>query len=166
MTSYTNTSQLSHRWWLVPYYWAGTKAYDLVAGRKNLESSYFLTKTQALREFPMLKSESLCGAVVYFDGQQNDSRMNVALALTASYYGADVANHVEVTCLLKDDQNRLNGATVCDTLTGKTWTVKAKGIVNATGPFTDNIRKMDEPQCQNIIAPSSGTHIVLPHYYR
>jgi glycerol-3-phosphate dehydrogenase len=57
-----------YKWWQVPYYWLGTKAYDLVAGRRGLESSYFLTKSQALREFPMLKSESLCGAVVYFDG--------------------------------------------------------------------------------------------------
>jgi glycerol-3-phosphate dehydrogenase len=98
--------------------------------------------------------------------------MNVALALTASYCGADVINHVEVTSLKKREgdkespQQQLCGAVVRDMITGETWDIKAKGIINATGPFTDGIRKMDEPDCQNIIAPSSGTHIVLPHYYR
>lgn len=92
--------------------------------------------------------------------------MNVALALTAAYYGADVVNHVEVNLLKKRDGKILSGAAVRDTLTGETWEIKAKGIINATGPFTDGIRKMDDPDCQNIIAPSSGTHIVLPHYYR
>lgn len=67
------TSQLPimcpiYKWYLLPYYWAGTKAYDLVAGSRGLESSYLLTKTKALKEFPMLKSDGLVGAVVYYDG--------------------------------------------------------------------------------------------------
>ncbi|KAI3661792.1 hypothetical protein MP638_003800 [Amoeboaphelidium occidentale] len=163
-----------YKWWQLPYYYAGVKAYDLVAGSRNLESSYFLTKTRALKEFPMLKSENLKGAVVYYDGQQNDSRMNIVLALTAIFYGADVANHVEVTKLLRkkrehkrdgDSEEVLCGASVVDTLTGKTWEIKAKGVINATGPFCDSIRKMDDPSCQEILSPSSGVHIVLPHYY-
>lgn len=65
--------------------------------------------------------------------------MNVVLGLTAAYYGAALANHVEVLSLLKSDREgkqKLSGAVVRDTLTGKEWTIKAKGIVNATGPFT------------------------------
>jgi len=116
----------------------------------------------------MLKTDNLVGAMVYYDGQQNDSRMNVVLALTAAYYGAALANHVEVLKLEKkksDDKEVLCSATVRDNLTGKEWKIRAKGIVNATGPFTDFIRKMDDPGCKEIIAPSAGTHIVLPNYY-
>lgn len=91
--------------------------------------------------------------------------MNVVLALTAAYYGAHMANYVEVGALLKSADGKVNGARVKDEMTGEEFEIKAKGVINATGPFCDAIRKMDEPGCKNIIAPSSGTHIVLPHYF-
>ncbi len=56
----------------------------------------------------MLRSDSLVGAMVYYDGAHNDARTNIALALTAASYGATVANHVEVVNLMtkkvKDEQ--------------------------------------------------------------
>ncbi len=58
------------RWWQVPYYWAGIKAYDIVAGKQTLKSSYYLRKSKALEEFPMLKSNKLCGTIVYYDGEE------------------------------------------------------------------------------------------------
>ncbi|KAG0048175.1 mitochondrial glycerol-3-phosphate dehydrogenase [Gryganskiella cystojenkinii] len=154
-----------YKWWQVPYYWAGSKAYDLLAGHQGMESSYFLTKGKALEAFPMLKNDKLVGAVVYYDGQHNDSRMNVALGLTAVQYGAVIANHVEVVELHKDENKRLCGARVRDTMTGKEFSVKAKGVINATGPFTDGIRQLDDPKIQTIVAPSAGVHIILPNYY-
>lgn len=60
----------------------------------------------------------------------------------------------------------LRGAKVVDRLTGDEWEVQAKCIINATGPFTDSIRKMDDPEIPEICSPSSGTHVVLPGYYR
>ncbi|KAI8087016.1 FAD dependent oxidoreductase-domain-containing protein [Gilbertella persicaria] len=154
-----------YKWWQIPYYWVGCKMYDLFAGREALESSYFLTRSKALEAFPMLKNDELVGALVYYDGQHNDARMNVALAMTAACYGATVANHCEVTQLTKDEQGIINGAHVKDTLTGEEWTVKAKGVINATGPFTDGLRKMDDAQTMEIVAPSAGVHIILPNYY-
>ena len=56
------------RWWLLPYYYAGIKCYDLVSGRQLLKSSYVLSKSKALELFPMLKAEKLVGALVYYDG--------------------------------------------------------------------------------------------------
>ncbi|CAI6338665.1 unnamed protein product [Periconia digitata] len=158
-------------WWKAPYFWAGTKFYDFLAGAENIESSYFLTKSKALDAFPMLKKEGLWGALVYYDGAHNDARMNVSLAMTAALYGATVVSHMEVTGLEKDASGRLNGARVKDCipeLNGKKaeeFTIKAKGIINATGPFTDSIRKMDDPQTQEIVAPSSGVHVILPGYF-
>jgi len=98
-------------------------------------------------------------------GQHNDARMNVAIALTAICNGAVIANHVEVLNLLKDESGIVNGARVRDNLTGEEWNVKAKGVINATGAFTDSIRSMDDPSNSNIVEPSSGTHVVLPNYY-
>ncbi|XP_067007587.2 glycerol-3-phosphate dehydrogenase, mitochondrial [Anabrus simplex] len=158
-----------YTWWQIPYYWFGIKMYDLVAGSKTVKSSYYLSKENALELFPMLRGDKLCGAIVYYDGQQNDARMNLSIALTATRHGATVANHVTCTALHKHlDKNgneRLCGAHLRDELTGQEWDVKAKCIINAAGPFTDSVRKMDDPFVKEICCPSSGVHIVLPGYY-
>ncbi|KAI9370947.1 FAD dependent oxidoreductase-domain-containing protein [Aspergillus egyptiacus] len=158
-------------WWQIPYFWAGTKAYDYLAGSEGIESSYFLPKSKAIEAFPMLRKDNLLGAMVYYDGAHNDSRMNVSLAMTAALYGGTVVNHMEVTGLTKDASGKLNGAKLKDCIPerdneeAEEFTIRAKGIINATGPFTDSIRKMDEPGIKEIVAPSSGTHVILPGYY-
>ena len=114
----------------------------------------------------------------YYLGQHDDARMNVALALTAAKQGATVTNHVEVISLLKEEQTRsteeggtetkqvLCGARMRDKMTGKEWETRARVVVNATGPFTDHVRVMDDPNVEKICQPSAGVHIVLPSYYR
>lgn len=97
--------------------------------------------------------------------------MNVSLGMTAALYGATVVNHIEVTGLEKDASGRLCGARVKDLVpefdgkSAEEFTIKAKGIINATGPFTDGIRKMDDQSVPEIVAPSSGVHVILPGYY-
>ncbi|KZT65822.1 DAO-domain-containing protein [Daedalea quercina L-15889] len=155
-----------YKYWQVPYYWVGCKMYDILAGKENMESSYLMSKGKALETFPMLKQDGLVGALVYYDGQHNDSRMNIALVMTAVQQGAIVANHVEVTSLDKDaPSGKLHGARVKDRLTGQEWNVRAKGIINATGPFADALLTMDNPDHKPIVQPSSGIHITLPNYY-
>ena len=159
------------KWWKAPYYWAGTKCYDFLAGSEGIESSYFLTRSKALDAFPMLKKDNLVGALVYYDGAHNDSRMNVSLAMTAALYGSTVVNHIEVTGLEKDANGKLCGARVRDLVQDKNgkkpdeFVIRAKGIINATGPFTDGIRKFDDETVKDIVAPSSGVHVILPGYY-
>uniref|UniRef100_A0A914X3R6 Glycerol-3-phosphate dehydrogenase n=1 Tax=Plectus sambesii TaxID=2011161 RepID=A0A914X3R6_9BILA len=154
-----------YKWWQIPYYWFGIKAYDFVSGKRVLKSSFYIDKAKALERFPMLKKESLCGALIYYDGQHNDARMNLAIILTAIRKGAHCANHVKVERLLKNEQGQVNGAHVRDQLTGFEWDIKAKCVVNATGAFTDTIRKMADPETENICVPSVGVHVVLPGYY-
>jgi glycerol-3-phosphate dehydrogenase len=117
---------MTSRYWQVPYYWVGCKMYDLLAGKENMEQSYLMSKSRALEAFPMLKSDGLVGALVYYDGQHNDSRMNVALTMTAVKHGATVANYTEVIDLHKDTTGKIVGARVKDNLTGEEWDVKAK----------------------------------------
>lgn len=63
------------RWWQVPYFWAGIKAYDLVSGDECLKPSYYLSKQRALELFPMLKRDKLKGAIVYYDGNSHSSTL-------------------------------------------------------------------------------------------
>lgn len=154
-----------YKWWQVPYFWMGTKFYDLLAWGENLEPSYFMSRRHTIAKFPMIQSENLKGALVYYDGQHNDARMNVELMTTAACHGAAIANRVEVMAITKDEQSQINGARVMDKLTGEQWNVRAKCVVNATGPYTDSLRKMDDPNACSIVAPSTGVHVVLPGYY-
>lgn len=154
-----------YTWWQVPYYWTGCKCYDLFAGRKSLSHSYFLSATQAIQQFPTIDHTGLKAAIVFYDGMHNDARMNVGLATTAIENDAVIANYVEVLKLTKDAKGQINGAIVKDTLSGDTWEVKAKGVVNATGPYCDRLRQMDQGFNENIVAPSSGLHVILPSYF-
>jgi glycerol-3-phosphate dehydrogenase len=147
----------------IPYYYIGVKVYDMFAGADGLlQPSYFIGQREASERFPMLKKNDLKGGMVYYDGQHNDSRMCLGIALTSASQGATTANHVEVMELIKDSETgRVTGAKVRDRLTNESWDVHAKVVVNATGPFSDSIRRMYDNSTQEIIQPSSGVHVVL-----
>lgn len=110
-------------WFEAVYYWIGLKMYDLVAGSRLLHLSRYYSAQESLELFPTLakkgKDRSLRGTVVYYDGQMNDSRLNVALACTAALAGAAVLNHAEVISFLKDEANeRIIGARIRDNISG------------------------------------------------
>lgn len=160
-----------YKWWEVPYYWAGMKAYDLLAGTRSLDWSHYVTPTAAREQFPTLCNhrkadhESLKGVIVYSDGQFNDSRLAVTLACSAALAGATVVNHASATRLLKNDDGKVVGATITDEITGRKMDVYSKAVVNAAGPFCDQVRHLEDPNAPTMILPSSGVHITLPDYY-
>ncbi|XP_051120035.1 glycerol-3-phosphate dehydrogenase SDP6, mitochondrial-like isoform X3 [Andrographis paniculata] len=157
-------------WFEVVYYWIGLKMYDLVAGRRLLHLSRYYSVQESVELFPTLakkgKDRNLKGTVIYYDGQMNDSRLNVSLACTAALAGAAVLNHAEVISFLKDESTgRITGARIRNNLTGKEFDAYAKVVVNAAGPFCDSVRRMANKEAKQMISPSSGVHIILPDYY-
>ncbi|SCU85195.1 LAME_0D00474g1_1 [Lachancea meyersii CBS 8951] len=181
-----------YNYWQVPYFYMGCKMYDLFAGSQNLKSSYMMSAKRASEVAPMLDASVLKAGLVYHDGSFNDSRMNTALAVTAIERGATVLNYVEITKLVKNKETgRVEGAMARDRETGKEFSIKAKVVVNATGPFSDRILQMDNSkdglprndltQYANeghdsigsrvavsnprMVVPSAGVHIVLPAFY-
>ncbi|CAL5218513.1 g200 [Coccomyxa viridis] len=159
-----------YKWWEIPYYWAGLKAYDLVAGTQGLTLSRFTSAGEAQRQFPTLAErrpnrDTLKGAIVYYDGQFDDARLNVSLACTAALAGAAIMNYAEVTELLKDEDGQIVGARVRDVLRKRLQDVYARQVINATGPFSDSIRQMSDPGATKMIMASAGVHVTLPDYY-
>eukprot|EP01080_Neovahlkampfia_damariscottae_P004646 gene4646-8219_t len=144
----------------VPYYYVGSKLYDLFAGSKGLTSSYFISKRKILEEMPLIQP-NLLGGMVYYDGQHNDSRMNVSLAITSAVLGASIVNHTEVTEISKNEEGKVNGVKVKDKISGEEYSIKSKVVINATGPFSDSIRKMDDETVENVISPSTGVHLIF-----
>ncbi|KAG1659686.1 hypothetical protein FOA52_004325 [Chlamydomonas sp. UWO 241] len=159
-----------YQWWEVPYYWAGLKAYDAIAGTGNLVMSKFINRTESLTMLPTLAKKGpnnagLKGGILYFDGQFDDARMCVALATTAAASGGMVANHMECSRLLKNPEGLVVGAVVRDTLSNETFEVHAKVVLNATGPFLDGVRKMSDAGAATRVTGAVGTHITLPAFY-
>ena len=96
-----------YSWWEIPYYWAGMKMYDALSFTRRLGSSRYASAKESAIQFPVIRTQGLKGSIVYFDGQMDDSRMNVSLAMTAAANGATVANHVEVVDLIHEKVERI-----------------------------------------------------------
>lgn len=152
----------NYAWWEIPYYGIGLKLYDLLAGRYGFRSSRWLSSAEAKQRLPNLKDEALRGGISYSDGQFDDARLLVSLAQTAVEQGATLINYCTCTQLLKDSSGQVEGVRISDLESGRECSLRAKAVVNATGCFTDQVLRMDEPKKAPIIAPSQGIHLVLP----
>jgi glycerol-3-phosphate dehydrogenase len=150
-----------YSWWEGPFYGIGMKIYDRLAGKLGLNRSAILSREETLRRIPTLEPRGLQRGVEYYDGQFDDARLAVNLAQTIFDLGGTAVNYMPVAALIKEN-DLVAGAVVRDLESGKEHHVRAKVVVNATGVFTDSIRKMDEPEARAIVAVSQGSHVVLP----
>ncbi|MCH2136714.1 MAG: glycerol-3-phosphate dehydrogenase/oxidase [Phycisphaerales bacterium] len=150
-----------YKWWEGPFYGIGLKLYDLLAGRLNLAPSRILGHDKTLEAIPNLEPSGLDGGVEYHDGQFDDARMCVTLMRTAQDHGAAVLNHATVTGLTHDADGHVCGLTFRDEETGQEVQVSASAVVNATGVFSNDIRRMDDDAVESIVEPSRGVHLVL-----
>ena len=133
----------------------------MLAGRYGFGSSKILSKDETLKRIPTLKREGLRGGIIYYDGQFDDARLLINLARTASHQGAALLNYARVTRLTRGADGYLNGVIFEDHEDGFEHEVRAKVVINATGPFTDSVRRMDDPDILPMIAPSQGIHLVF-----
>ena len=147
-------------WWDGPFYGAGMKVYDLLAGKLGIGPSKRLSREETLKRIPTLESKGLRGGVIYYDGQFDDARLAINLAQTMVEHGGTAINYMPVTGLVKSGE-MIQGVVVRDAETGNEHRVNGRVVVNATGVFTDRILQMDNPSAGNIIAPSQGVHLVL-----
>ncbi len=154
----------NYSWWEGPFYGIGMKVYDVLAGKLGLEPSRHLSKSETLEQIPTLENEGLVGGVIYYDGQFDDARLAVNLAQTVWDLGGVTANYVKVTGLLQTD-GLTSGVSALDMESGYEFEVRARCVINATGVFSDGLRRMDDPGGKDIIAASRGVHLVLPKQF-
>jgi len=151
----------NYSWWEAPFYGIGLKLYDLLAGKYGFGPSKLLSKEETLQRLPALEPEELRGGVVYYDGQFDDSRLLIHLAMTAADQGATVVNYCPATGLLRDEEGYVNGLIARDDESGEAFSINAKVIINATGVFTDEIRRMADPATEPLMVTSQGIHLVF-----
>ncbi len=151
----------SYSRWDSAQYWAGLKLYDLLAGSSGIRRSRHLSRHETLELLPEVQSQGLRGGTLYYDCQFDDARLAIALAQTAAQRGAVVINYFPVTGLLKTSSGALRGVQAFDCETDETFEIEARVVINATGPFSDAVRRLDDPAADSALTLSRGTHVVL-----
>jgi glycerol-3-phosphate dehydrogenase len=152
-------------WWEGPFYGAGLKLYDMLAGRLGLGPSRRLDRGETLEHIPTLEPQGLRGGVMYHDGQFDDARLAVTLARTLTDLGGTAVNYMPVVGLIKDG-GLVRGALARDGESGVEHEVRAKVVVNATGVFADGLRRLDDPASAPLVVPSQGVHLVLDRSFQ
>ncbi len=151
----------NYDWWEPAFYGIGLKVYDLLAGKYGFGHSRLLSREETRSRIPNLETQGLRGGVLYHDGQFDDARLLIAMARTAARQGATLLNYARVTALVRDGSGFACGAVFEDVEDGSEHEARARAVINATGPFADAVRRLDDPEAAPIIVPSQGVHLVL-----
>ncbi len=151
----------NYDWWEAPFYGIGLKVYDALAGKYGFGTSEILSRAETLQRLPTIRTEGLRGGVVYYDGQFDDARLLISLAQTAADHGATLLNYTKVTGITKGADGFVDGLVAQDLESGDTWRIRAPVVINAAGPFADEVRRLAEPDAPTLIAPSQGIHLVF-----
>src|SRR5436189_6006127 len=131
----------NYKWWENSFYGVGLKVYDWMAGSLGLGPSQLLNKEETVAMAPNLDQDGLRGSVLYHDGQFDDARLAIHLAMTAADHGAVVINYMSVEGLRKENE-KVCGVIARDRFNDNVYEIKAKAVINATGIFSDSIAKM------------------------
>lgn len=151
----------NYSWWETPFYGIGLKIYDLLAGQYGFGKSRLLSREETLERLPTLRQDGLRGGVIYHDGQFDDARLLIHLIATAADHGAAVLNYTPVVEIRKGSDGFVSGVVAEDRESGERFPLEAKVVINATGIFADETRKMADAKASAMMVPSQGIHLVL-----
>ncbi|HEX6989263.1 MAG TPA: glycerol-3-phosphate dehydrogenase [Bacillota bacterium] len=123
-----------------------------------------LSPRRLLEEEPLLRRDGLAGGAMYTDSVTDDARLTATVARAAAAAGAVVVNHASVTGFLRDGSGRIRGATVEDRLAGdgSVLEVRARTVLNATGPWGDQVRRLDDAAAPRLLRLTKGIHLAVP----
>jgi glycerol-3-phosphate dehydrogenase len=156
---------LTHRVWERVYAGSGVALYDAMAtfggNDRGLPHHRHLTRRGALRAAPSMRKDALIGALQYYDAQVDDARHTMFIVRTAVAYGAHAASRARVVGFLREGE-RVAGVRVHDLEHDRTFDVRAKQVINATGVWTDETQAMVGERGQFHVRASKGIHLVVP----
>jgi glycerol-3-phosphate dehydrogenase len=144
------------------YYATGMKIYDWIAGFSVLMPSHVNSHPQTISAIPNVRADSLVGSVAYADGQFDDARFAITLVETFAQAGGSVINYARLVALDVDSSGALTSARIQDQLSGENFSIQARVFLNATGPYSDQLRTLANSELTPRLALSRGVHILLP----
>jgi glycerol-3-phosphate dehydrogenase len=134
----------------------GLTLYDTLAGRHNLHRSRPLRVAELRRDFPALQPPHLYGGSDYHDAQMDDARLCIEVLQTAARHGATVANYVEALAFETPGQVR-----ILDHVDNREGTIRARQVLNAAGPWADNVRRLAGDDTCPLLQPTKGVHLIV-----
>ncbi len=142
---------------------AGLILYDLLAGKYNIKRHRRISLQETLQLAPQLDPRGLKGALVYYDGRTNDSRLVIEIIKTANVHGAAIANYISFIGFLKDANKKISGVKMRDELTGEIFEVHSRTVINATGVWMNEVRSLsaDLSHDDKQLRPSKGIHLTV-----
>lgn len=157
-------------WMLLPFYNGGTfgpfttslglKIYDILAGVKRGERRFMLSAEETAMREPLVKREGLLGGGVYVEYRTDDARLTIEVMKAAAVHGVIAQNYLKVIGV-KNKNVAFMEVTVEDQLTTERYTIKARKVVNAAGPWVDEVRALDGELGDKHLILSKGVHIVF-----
>ena len=150
----------AYRWYEKLYYGLGLKLYNFLSAKLSLGTTEILSVKKTQTYIQGLDGKRLSGGVAYYDGQFDDARLCVSLALTASGIGGTVLNYCKVTSLIRENE-KVKGVVINDLLNDEVYEARGTIVINATGVFVDEVLQMDEDGLPKTVSPSQGIHIVV-----
>jgi glycerol-3-phosphate dehydrogenase len=151
----------AYKWWERPFYGVGLLTYSLLAGKRGFGRSAVLSRRAALEHVPTLREPGLRGAVRYFDGQFDDARLLINLVQTAAGHGAVLVNYAPVTSVTRGAGGSIDGVVFRDLESGLEHRAGARVVINASGPFSDGVRRLADANATPLVAASQGIHLVF-----
>jgi glycerol-3-phosphate dehydrogenase len=139
---------------------AGLVLYDLLAGSSNLHRSRPLSIGTLCQQFPGVQDDQLLGGAEYYDAQMDDARLCLSVVRTAALQGARVANYVQAIAFEKRE-GKIVSIRARDRVTGAEFDIRARQVLNATGPWTDAILRMAGDAAEPILQPTKGVHLIV-----
>lgn len=146
-------------------YWLtsiGLKIYDFLAGVKPKDQRRMLTRGQTLKREPLLKKDGVKGGAIYAEYRTDDARLTLEIMKAAAGHQADVINYIRVIEFRYSD-GAISGVDVRDEFTKEEFTISAKVIVSAAGPWVDELRDINRSKSGKRLHLTKGVHIVIPH---
>ena len=144
-------------------YGSALRLYDLTGGWRIGRRYQQVTKDQALGHLPTLNVERLVAGFLYFDARGDDARIAMTIARTAAdSFDATVANYVRAVGFTYADSGEVNGVQVRDAITGESWTVATRSVVNATGVWVEEVTELGVHHSESTVTPAKGVHVSVP----
>ncbi len=141
----------------------GLKVYDILAQVEGDDKRRMVEKKEAMKLEPLLPKKILKGAGYYAEYRTDDARLTIENIKTSLSYGSIPINYTRVAEFLYNDDEMVSGVKVKDELTGEDYEVKANYVVNAAGPWTDDLRKINHSKKGKRLHLTKGVHLVFPH---
>jgi glycerol-3-phosphate dehydrogenase len=139
----------------------GLWVYDHLAGVKRSERRKMLSAKETLQKEPLLKRDGLRGGGYYVEYRTDDARLTIEVIKKAVELGADAVNYAKVEQFLYDESGKIIGARCRDQLSGQTYEIRAKKVINAAGPWVDTLREKDHSKTGKRLQLTKGVHIVI-----